>query len=175
MQQTAAPARTLVVVRHAKAEATAATDHERRLDDRGTADAAALGDWLADAGVVPDHALVSDAARAQATWAAMADAAGWDVDCELSAALYDASPEAALDLVRECPAEARTIVVVGHNPTMGYLAEVLDDGDGDDDAITALVTSGFPTATAVVLGVETPWADLAESGATVRGFHTGRG
>lgn len=175
MQHRAASARTLVVVRHAKAEATAPTDRERELTDRGTADAAALGDWLADIGVVPDHALVSDAARTEATWSEMADAAGWGTDCDLSPALYDASPEAALDLIRESPADAGTVVVVGHNPAMGYLAEVLDDGEGDDDATTALVTSGFPTSCAVVFDVDGEWADLGESGATVRAFHVGRG
>ena len=175
MEQRAESPRTLVVVRHAKAEAVAATDHERTLTDGGRADAAGLGTWLADAGIVPDHAIVSDAARTQATWEEIADAAGWDLDCDSSAALYDASPEAALDLLRECPEDTRTMVVVGHNPTMGYLAEILDDGDGDDDAITALVTSGFPTASAVVLDVEGDWADLAESGATVPAFHRARG
>lgn len=173
MQQRTGSERTLVVVRHAKAEATAPTDHERSLTDPGRAAAAELGGWLADAGLVPDHALVSDAARTLETWAELADAAGWDTDPEVSSALYDASPEAALDLLRESPAEAGTVVVIGHNPTMGYLAEILDDGDGDDDAITALVTMGFPTGTAVVLDVAAEWADLAESGATVRAFHVG--
>ena len=175
MQQRAGSARTLVVVRHAQAEATAASDHERRLSDRGRVDAAALGRWLADAVLEPDHALVSDAVRTLATWEELAEAAGWDIDCEASSALYAASPEAALDLLRESPADARTVLVVGHNPTMGYLAEVLDDGDGDDEAITELVTSGFPTACATVFDVEGEWADLEESSATVRAFHVGRG
>lgn len=173
MQQRAGSERTLVVVRHAKAEATGPTDHERTLADAGRVAAAELGRWLADAGLAPDHALVSDAARTLETWGELADAAGWDTDPEVSSALYDASPDAALDLLRESPADAGTVVVVGHNPTMGYLAEILDDGDGDDDAITALVTRGFPTGAAVVLDVGCEWADLAESGATVRAFHVG--
>ena len=175
MQQRAPSDRTLVVVRHATAEATAASDHERRLTGRGRADAAAVGRWLAEIGVAPDRALVSDAARTQETWAELSAAAGWDVRTDVSAALYDASPEAALDLIREIPPDARSVVVVGHNPTMAYLTEVLDDSEGDDDAITALVTSGFPTAAVAVLDVAGDWADLEEAGATVRAFHVGRG
>ena len=175
MQQRAPSERTLVVVRHATAEATAPSDHQRRLTDRGRADAAAIGRWLAGIGVAPDHALVSDATRTHETWAELSAAAGWDVDVDASAALYDASPEAALDLLRELPADARTVVVVGHNPTMAYLTEVLDDSDGDDDAITALVTSGFPTAAVAVLAVDGDWSTLEEAGATVRAFHVGRG
>lgn len=175
MQERAGTPRTLVVVRHARAEATAPSDHQRRLTAAGRSAAADLGAWLGGAGLAVDHAIVSDAARTQETWAAIAEAAGWTLAADASAALYDASPDAALDLVRESPAEARTVVVVGHNPTVGYLAEVLDDGEGDDDAIGALVTSGFPTAAAVVLDLPGEWRDLAEGGTTVRAFHVGRG
>lgn len=175
MQERAATARTLVLVRHAKAEAAAPSDHERRLTDRGRADAAEAGRWLAGAGVVPDHALVSDAARAVETWEELAAGAGWDPDCETSAGLYAAGPESALDLMRDCPPEVRTLVVVGHNPTIATLAELLDDGEGDEEASTELVTGGFPTSAAVVLEVDGDWEDLAEAGATVRAFHVGRG
>jgi phosphohistidine phosphatase len=175
MQERAASARTLGLVRHAKAEASAPSDHERRLAERGRQDAAEAGRWLAGIGVAPDHALVSDAARAVETWEELALGAGWDPDAETSAGLYAAGPESALDLLRDCPPEARTLVVVGHNPTMATLAELLDDGEGDEDAITELVTGGFPTAAVAVLDVEGDWSDLAESGATVRAFHVGRG
>ena len=167
--------RTLVVVRHAKAEAAAPTDHERRLADRGRDDAADAGRWLAGREVVPDHALVSDAARAVDTWEELATAAGWDLEHDASASLYEAGPEAALDLLRELPVGATTVVVVGHNPTMASLAELLDDGEGDDDAMTALVTEGFPTSAVTVFEVDGDWADLDESGATVVAFHVGRG
>ena len=175
MQERATSARTLVLVRHAKAEASAPSDHERRLAERGRTDAAEAGRWLAGLGVVPDHALVSDAARAVETWEELAIGAGWDPDCESSAALYAAGPESALDLLRELPTDARTVVVVGHNPTVATLAELLDDGEGDEDAITELVTGGFPTCAVAVLEVDGDWTDLAEAGATVRAFHVGRG
>ena len=61
--------RTLVVVRHSKAERQAPTDFERQLSDRGRVDGADLGAWLAQQGVVCDAALVSAAHRTEETWA----------------------------------------------------------------------------------------------------------
>ena len=58
----------LVIMRHAKAERTAATDHARQLTDRGRRDAVAAGQMLAQSGASLELALVSTAARAQETW-----------------------------------------------------------------------------------------------------------
>ena len=53
--------RLLVVMRHGKAEPFAAEDHLRRLTERGAREAHGAGQWLADQGLVPTHALVSSA------------------------------------------------------------------------------------------------------------------
>ncbi len=58
-------------------------------------------------GIVADGALVSDATRAQETWAGLAAGAGWDVEPDFSAALYAAGPDSAFDLIRETPAAVR--------------------------------------------------------------------
>ena len=71
--------RRLVVIRHAKAEPVASSDHARRLTDRGRQDAAEAGRWARAAGFLPDHALVSTAARAHETWTAFATAADADL------------------------------------------------------------------------------------------------
>jgi len=166
-------ARTLVIVRHATAEPYAASDQERELTAQGAADARAAGEWLASTGVRPDHALVSAAARAQATWAALAEAAGWDLEPELDASLYAAGPESALDLIRLTDAGVGTLVLVGHNPTAASLAHLLDDGEGDAEAAAGMAT-GFPACAVAVLAVDSAWADLDEASARVVGFHVGR-
>lgn len=180
MQPSPAPAggptaRRLVLVRHAKAEPTGPSDGERALADRGWADAAEAGQWLATQGVRPDHALVSAARRTLETWEALAQAAGWDTEPDQSAALYAAGLDTALDLVREVPDEVSTLVVVGHNPTMASLAQLLDDGEGDPAVAVELATGGFPTCAVVELHHDGPWADLALGAATVVAYHVGRG
>ncbi|MET0820894.1 MAG: histidine phosphatase family protein [Aeromicrobium sp.] len=163
--------RRLVVMRHAKAESVAPSDHERSLAPSGRADAAAAGRWLAEQAVVPDAALVSDAQRTRDTWAELSGAAGWDCAPDFSAALYAAGADSAFDLVHEIDPAVRTLVVVGHNPTMAYVAELLDDGDGDDDASTGMITRGFPTSALAVFEVDVPWADLGPGTGRLKAFH----
>lgn len=167
--------RTLVVVRHAKAEPSGPTDFERALAERGHGDAAAAGAWLRDEGVRPDHALVSAALRTRETWTALAGGAGWDLEPELDRALYAADTEAALDLVRQVDDAVSTLVVLGHNPTMHSLAYTLDDGEGDAAAGTELTVGAFPTSAVAVLRVERSWADLGPGTASVTAYHVGRG
>ena len=159
-------------MRHAKAEQAARSDFERELTDLGHADAAAAGSWLTSQGFVPDHALVSGAVRTQQTWDGLVDGGGWDVDPDVEDALYDAGPESALDLVRAVPDHVRTLVVVGHNPTMAYLAQLLDDGSGDEDAGREMAM-GFPPGALAVFEVTDPWSGLELASARLIAFHVG--
>jgi phosphohistidine phosphatase len=163
--------RRLVIMRHARAESVAPSDHERALAPRGRADAEAAGRWLAGQGVVPDAAFVSDAQRTRDTWAELSAGAGWDCAPDFSAALYAAGADSAFDLVNETDPDVRTLVVVGHNPTMAYVAELLDDGEGDDDASTDMITRGFPTSALAVFEVDVPWAELGPGTGRLRAFH----
>jgi phosphohistidine phosphatase len=172
--QEAGRARVLVVMRHAKAEQDGPSDFERRLARRGIADARAAGEWLAAQDVAPDHALVSAAVRTAETWTAVAEGAGWDLEASYDRGLYAAGPETALDLVREAPSGARCLVVIGHNPTIAYLAQLLDDGEGDDAAAAAM-TAGYPTGALAVFSYDGEWAALDPGAATLVGFHVARG
>lgn len=167
--------RRLVVMRHSKAEAGGPSDHERALADRGRADAEEAGRWLREQGVAPDAALVSDALRTQETWAAVAGGAGWELEPDFVAALYAAGPDAAIDLVRETDPDVGCLVVIGHNPTMAYVAELLDDGDGDADATTALITRGLPTSGLAVFEVPGEWTTVGAGTCHLRAFHVGDG
>lgn len=164
----------LLVMRHAKAEAVAASDHARRLTDRGRRDAAEAGRWARSAGFVPDHAFVSTAARAHETWSGFSAAAELDLTPELESGLYPAGPDAALEILRTAPAAAATVMVVGHNPTMAHLVHLLDDGSADPDAF-AEISAGFPTSAVAVLEVVGAWADLDIAGARISAYHVGRG
>jgi phosphohistidine phosphatase len=165
--------RRLVVIRHAKAEAVAASDHQRRLTDRGRRDAAAAGRWARSADILPDHAFVSTAARAHETWTAFSTAAELDLEPDLDPGLYSAGPDSALEVLRTAPAAARTVAVVGHNPTMAHLVHLLDDG-GADPVAFAEISAGFPTCAVAVLEVPREWTDLDIGSARISDFHVGR-
>jgi phosphohistidine phosphatase len=160
-------------MRHAKAESWGESDHERHLTERGRADAAAAGRWLAEQGIVPDNALVSSATRTQETWEAVSAGAGWSLAAVFDDGLYSAGPDTALDLMRETPTEAGSLFVIGHNPTIAYLAQMLDDGEGDP-AASAQMAGGYPTCALTVLTFSGSWSDLAMASASVTAFHVGR-
>src|ERR1044072_4473967 len=65
-----------MVLRHPKPEPHAPSGHDqdRRLDERGRLDAAALGTWIARHPPPPDAVLVSTAVRARQTWEIARDA-----------------------------------------------------------------------------------------------------
>ena len=166
--------RRVAVMRHGKAEQSGRTDFERVISDRGRHDSEDTGTWLARRGFVPDHALVSAARRTIGTWEGVATGGDFDVEPHLSQVLYGAGPETALDLLRESPDDATTVLVVGHNPTMAYLASLLDDGNGDPDVASEMM-SGYPTSAVALFEFDGAWSDLAEAGARLVAYHVGRG
>ena len=160
-------------MRHARAEPGGESDHERELASSGWDDALEAGRWLADSGVVPDAALVSSARRTAATWLALAEGGSFEVEVTYSDSLYAAGPETALDLVRETHDSVSALVVVGHNPTMAYLAQLLDDGSGEEEAGREMAT-GFPPCALAVFEVAGPWSHLDLASARLVAFHVGR-
>ena len=160
------------MVRHAKAEPTGESDELRELMPQGWAAAVEAGRWLAERGVMPDGALVSSARRTRSTWLALAEGGSFEVTPTYSDSLYSAGPETALDLVRETDDAVRSLVAVGHNPTMAYLAQLLDDGRGDEDAGREMAV-GFPTGALAVFEVSGAWSELDLASATLVGFHVG--
>lgn len=174
---TSRSSRTLVVMRHAKAEPSGPSDYERALAERGHADAAAVGSWLAARGFVPDHALVSGALRTRETWEHVRRGAGtsWPgLEATYDRGLYAADSDTALDLVRQVDDAHRNLVVLGHNPTVAYLAQLLDDGEGDAAAGSELAM-GFPTGATAVFTCSGSWADLWPGGARLTAHYVGRG
>jgi phosphohistidine phosphatase len=167
-------ARRLVVMRHAKAEPGGETDALRELAQRGWDDAVEAGHWLAGHDVIPDGALVSSARRTRTTWLALADGGSFDAEPVFSDGLYSAGSETALDLVRETDDSVEVLMVVGHNPTMASLAQLLDDGSGDSAAGREMAR-GFPTSALAVFAVPGSWSELDLGSARLVAFHVGRG
>lgn len=165
--RTSGDERLLALMRHATAEPIAATDRTRPLAPNGPAQARAAARWAHGLGFAPDHVLVSDALRAQGTaraavetWQAVgADEPLWDQN----QSVYEAGPEALLDLVRQVPVDTRHLLVVGHNPAIAQLAQLLDSGEG----LQTDPRAGFPPASLVLLRVPNAWLDLALFGAPV--------
>lgn len=165
--------RRLVLLRHAQAVAMADDDQARTLTPRGEREAAAVGRWLVENDVRIEHAVVSMAVRTRQTWEGLRASAGIALEADLRVGLYSAGPETALDELRLCPDDAHTVLMVGHNPTIAYLATLLDDGQGDPRAQAALL-QGFAPATSAVLEFAGSWSGLAFGEARLLDVHTAR-
>lgn len=120
--------KTLVVLRHAKsAWPDGVADHDRPLSGRGRRDAPAVGRWLRAQAVAVELALVSSARRTVETFELVAGELNPPPRPHVTHDVYDASTGDLLDLVRELPDAIGTAMVIGHNPSIGMLAALLDE------------------------------------------------
>ena len=147
-------------MRHAKAEQAGPTDFERELADTRPRDAAPpAGAWLTPARASCPTAPLCLGRRAHAqTWSAVAAGRRLGVEPTFERGLYAAGPETALDLICGPGRPCCMVVVIGHNPTMAYLAQLLDDGEGDVGRQRDGM--GYPTSAVAVFDFDGEWADL---------------
>jgi phosphohistidine phosphatase len=119
--------RRLLLFRHAKAERSepGMEDRARKLTERGRKDAAKIGAYMATHALIPDWAIASPSARTQETWKLAGGAFRPRLPADTIESLYDATPHDILEAVRQAPATARTLLVIGHNPGLHELALML--------------------------------------------------
>lgn len=167
----AAAVRTLVLLRHAKADRPqGVVDHERPLSLEGRRQATQVGARWAAAGLLPDLVWCSSALRTRQTWELVARSSGAQARVLLSDAVYDAGPGDLVELLRTTPVEARTVALVGHEPSISALSAVLA-ALGSEPAALAQVRVGVPTAAWSVLRPYDGWAEIARGRARLVALH----
>lgn len=152
--------RRLLLLRHAKTErANLSGDHARRLIERGLDDAERMGAFLQREQLLPERALVSSAARTRETFSALSAHIGASIPVNFAEALYLASPDAILELVRATPDDGGALLVIGHNPGIHQLALAL--GQRGPGKLVAALAIKFPTcALAVIESDVDAWRDI---------------
>jgi phosphohistidine phosphatase len=167
--------RRLLLLRHSKTETDSpgGKDFDRRLDDRGRIDAAAIGAWLKQHPPLPDLVYVSTAVRARQTWdLAAAAMAGTDHQPAVAHLdeLYGAGPAELLAVIRDAATDDPVqLMIVAHNPGLHELALALV-GRGDDAARKA-IDDNLPTSGLAV--IEFPiddWGDVSFRGGRLLNF-----
>jgi phosphohistidine phosphatase len=145
----------LILLRHAKAESDAPSgdDFDRPLAPRGQREARAVGVQLAALGLEPDLAIVSPAARARETWE-LAEESLACADVRFDPALYNAEASAIHRIAETAGAQARTVVVVAHNPGLQELAvRLMRDGAAPAEFLSR-AHRHFPPAAVAVFDVD---------------------
>ncbi|MFB7948190.1 histidine phosphatase family protein [Kitasatospora phosalacinea] len=165
--------RRLIVLRHAKADWPDVPDELRPLAERGRADAAAAGRWLAEHELVPDRVLCSTAVRTRQTWELVEPELGGAPELVLEPRAYRADADELVDLLRELPPVVRTVLLVGHRPEVQELVLGLARGSGGE--ALERVREKFSTAGVAVLDVPGEWGQLGPRGAELAEFAVPRG
>lgn len=151
--------KTLFLLRHAQAQPFAgeASDFARELTHQGRAAASAVGSWLKQRMLTSPVWLVSPATRARQTAELASLASGVSGTLTLVPTIYSGNAESLLALLSQNVAEEFTqVILVGHNPTIEYLAALLiGQGDGQQ------VAPSFSTATLVEFAYDGDWNALA--------------
>lgn len=119
--------RYLYVMRHAKSrwDQAGTPDHERGLNGRGKRDALAMGAQLMRRGMMPQWILCSTAKRARATAKRLQRAADTRLCIRYHDALYAATAQDCLTLLRDIDEEVQRAMLIGHNPGLEELVAQL--------------------------------------------------
>jgi phosphohistidine phosphatase len=138
--------RRLILLRHSAAARTepGESDQDRELTAEGLADAALVGAYLANHSFRPERVLVSPAVRTRESWRQIAAALRTAPDAVFDRRIYNASSQALFNVIAETPDDARTVLMLGHNPGLHELA-VLLVANGDIDTRERL-RENFPTS-----------------------------
>ena len=113
-----------------------------------------MGHFLFEQDIRPNKFVSSDAMRAQQTTLNMAEQMKSDTNKIIwEHELYEASVRTFLEVVNSLQVEWKVVIMVGHNPTISYLAEYITGADIGDMSTSSVVQVDFDLES---------WAEVSE-------------
>ena len=162
----------LMLLRHAKSSWTdpGRDDHDRPLTPRGQKSAPLIGRFMRNQKLVPELVLCSPARRARETWKLASAELRSAPRLLLEDALYDfGNGGRILDTVRARVDTAKSVMVVGHNPSIERLAQRLI-GKGDAK-LRKRLDNKYPTGALAVISFDADdWDDIEDGKGTLDFF-----
>lgn len=160
-------------MRHAKSAWPAGVpDSARPLGPRGLRDAPLMGRRIRELVGSVDVVVVSPTTRTRQTWDLINAELGHTGPVLTDPRVYDAWGAHMLDLVTELPQDARTAMILGHEPGVSEL--VLSLAGSTRDELRERVATKFPTCAVALLHAETTWAQFVPGCASLESFTTPR-
>src|SRR5262245_19623739 len=141
----------LMLLRHEKSDWTKPSqrDRDRVLAPRGRSTAPQIGTYMARHKLLPEQVVCSTAVRTRQTWELVAAALPKAPAVTFEDGLYDADPDDIIDVIQATPGDVRSLLVLGHNPGLHEVANLLV-ATGDLDARERLGEK-LPTAGLAVI------------------------
>jgi phosphohistidine phosphatase len=137
----------VIIVRHAKSVPYGYDDDfNRDLTDRGINDAEKISSRLKEMEIVPDLVIASPAMRTMHTANIFCQNLGYDINSiRKETDFYEGmTTQDFIDLIQELPENVQTIILVGHNPAVYYLAYNLVKHFNSDMPTCSTVAFDFP-------------------------------
>ena len=186
--------RVLILMRHAEAAHPGGfRDHDRPLSTHGSRDAVAAGQWIRARVSPVDTVLCSTATRTRQTL----EASGIAAPVEYVDDLYGGGIDDIVEVISRAPADARTLLVIGHAPgipatayELAATAQLPSSYSGSSGALSgqdARVGGESPSSGAespalqrlrhfsacafAVLSTDGGWTEIADRGASLTDVH----
>ena len=160
----------LYLLRHAKSSwgNPGLPDHERPLNARGQGAAQAMGTYLASLSPAPQTILASTAKRVVETLAILLPAAGLEhAPVARDRGLYLAEPKVLLSRLRQAPADAEGLLMVGHNPGLhDFALKLAGEVTAENRPARDALRDAYPTCALAIIAfplaeswLEIGWGD----------------
>ena len=152
--------KTLFLLRHGKSSWVDrdVPDFERPLKTRGIKASKLIGQYMAEKGKHPDVILCSQSVRTQETLKHFLETNKGDPDIKIIRPLYLAGPDRILKQIAKVPDSANSVMIIGHNPGLQFLAMELTSGSNPH---RRRVGKKFPTGALAELTVnQATWKPL---------------
>ena len=143
----------IFLLRHAKSDwsTTGQQDFDRGLAIRGVKDISLISSYIKENNFRLDEVLCSSANRTKETFDLCADGFNFDIkNVKYLDDLYYGNHESIIDLLVNINQSIKSVLVVGHNPTLHILLEQL----------TGLSINNYPTSALAQIILQKEWKDL---------------
>lgn len=142
----------ICILRHAEA-VQGYEDFSRELSSNGYRQATSIGNKLSEEGINIDKIIASAALRTLTTAQLVAEQISYDKNLiEVSEDLYNATVRIWLQKIQEIDENTKNVLLIGHNPYISYLVELL----------SGEALEGLGTAHLALLETDRAWGEISE-------------
>ncbi len=148
----------LYLLRHAKSswDDSSIPDHERELNDRGRKEAKKMGEYFLEKNIIPDLIICSTSKRTRETYKLIIEKIDKNIQTIFEDNIYEASVSDIFDAISKVSKEVDSLLIIGHNPGMGYMVEKLTNIPG--------IIDKFGTCSLAELEVDIQkWSDIRKT------------
>ena len=158
----------LYIMRHAKSSwaIPGARDFDRELNERGLHDLVKISHVIERENINPDKILCSSAVRTRQTLDAITDAFKNEPEIVFTERLYSSGLAEYIEMIN-ATGDAKSLMIIGHNPMCGSLATSLP-GTGESAEIEKIAYK-YPTAAISIIEFDLDnWSQVTKSSGTLK-------